>query len=77
MNTTEIKQDFTEVTLFDNEREEIKVETYVGKKTVKEIKDILPENLIYIKKETTVETLLFPTETLLELRNKNNEDKGE
>ena len=65
MENTIIKQTLTEVTFFDSETEEVKKDLFIGKRTVKECKEFIPANAIYITKEVKETEFELPTEFLL------------
>lgn len=58
----------TSITYADMDTNEVVVYNVGGKKTVKECKTLVPENAIFVKKETNKETFEVVTNELLKLK---------
>ena len=61
---------FTEVTYFEPLNKEVYTIKVQGKKTIKEIKNLLPNGTIYISKEVLKETVEVYIDELLQIANK-------
>lgn len=68
METTTINLTFTKITFFDSETEISKSIEVQGKATVKQCKEIIPADSIFITKSTEVDTFEVDTNELMKLR---------
>ena len=67
---------FTEITYFEPTIKEVSIIIVTGKKTVKESKELIPTETIYISKEVLLETIEVSIDELLKITNKKeNEDE--
>ena len=67
---------FTEITYFEPIFKEVYIIKVTGKKTVKESKELIPTETIYISKEVLLETIEVSIDELLKITNKKeNEDE--
>ena len=66
---------FTEITYFEPTTQEVSTIRVTGKKTVKESKELIPTETIYISKGVLIETVEVSIDELLKITNKKeNED---
>ena len=62
---------FTEITYFEPITKEVSIIKVTGKKTIKESKELIPIETIYISKEVSIETVEVSIDELLKITNKN------
>lgn len=68
---------FTEITYFEPTTKEVSTIKVTGKKTVKESKELIPTETIYISKEVLTETIEVSIDELLKIANKKENDEDE
>ena len=68
---------FTEITYFEPTTKEVSTIKVTGKKTVKESKELIPTETIYISKELLTETVEVSIDELLKITNKKENDEDE